>query len=124
MTATLTNGKPRKQLSDQLERLEEQLQRHDAILDALSEGLNGAVADATKEGTKEAVTAAVIELLTNGDLRAALHRASAPAGATKRSAWDRLKARVRQAAAKVNAVATEVAVRRGCGARWRRPAGF
>src|SRR6476661_1596418 len=109
MTATMTNGKPRKQLSDQIERLEEQLQRHDAILDALSEGLNGAVADATKEGTKEAVTAAVIELLTNGDLRSALHRASASEGGPKPSGWDRLKARVRQAAEKVKAVATAVA---------------
>jgi cell division septum initiation protein DivIVA len=109
MTATMTNGRPRKQLSDQLERLDEQLQRHDAILDALSEGLNGAVADATKEGTKEAVTAAVIELLTNGDLRAALHRASAPEGEAKVSGWERLKGRVRQATEKVKAVATVVA---------------
>jgi hypothetical protein len=109
MSATLTNGRPRKQLSDQLERLDEQLQRHDAILDALAEGLNGAVADATKEGTKEAVTAAVIELLTNVDLRAALHRASAPEGEAKPSAWVQLKAKVRQAAQKVHALATSVA---------------
>ena len=100
MTATMTNGKPRKQLSDQLDRLDEQLQRHDAILDALAEGLNGAVADATKEGTRLAVKDAVIELLTDPALRAALHRATAPAGEPKPSAWARLKARVRQAAAR------------------------
>ena len=38
-TATMTNDKPRKQLSDQLDRL-------DGILDALSEGLTGSVTDA------------------------------------------------------------------------------
>ena len=102
MTATVLNGKPRRQLADQLDRLDEQLQRHDAILDALAEGLNGAVAEATKEGTKEAVTAAVIELLTNADLRAALHKASGPAMAAAPSAWERSKSKVRQAAMMVN----------------------
>ena len=78
-TAMLTNGKPRKQLSDQLDRLDEQLDKQNAIIDALSEGLNGAVADAAKEGVKEAVKAAVIEMLTDPELRVALHKATAPA---------------------------------------------
>jgi hypothetical protein len=100
MTATLTNGKPRRQLADQLDRLEEQLHRQDSIIDALAEGLNQAVADAAKEGTKEAVTAAVIELLTNVELRAALHKATGPATVARPSAWEKLKAHVRQAAGK------------------------
>ena len=98
MSATVTNGKPRRQLSDQLDRLEEQLQRHDQVLDALSEGLNGAVADAAHEGTRAAVKDAVIELLVDPDLRAALHRASAPPAAARLSRCARLRERVRQAA--------------------------
>jgi hypothetical protein len=60
---TLTNGKPRKQLSDQLDRL-------DGILDALADGLPGAVADACREGARQAVKDAIIEVLTNPELRA------------------------------------------------------
>ena len=102
---TMTNGKPRKQLADQLDRLDAQMERADAILDALSEGLNGAVADAAKEGTRQAVKEAVIQLLTDPDLRTALHTASAPMAEARPPLWDRLKAKVRQAAAKAAAVA-------------------
>lgn len=64
-TATI-NGKPqRKLLADQLDRL-------DTIIDALSEGLNGAVADAAREGTRLAVKDAIIEIMTNPELRALL----------------------------------------------------
>jgi hypothetical protein len=100
MSATMTNGKPRKQLSDQLDRLDEQLQRHDSILDALAEGLNGAVAEATKDGTRLAVKDAVIELLTDPVLRAALHTATAPPSEPGATIWSRLKAKVRRAAAR------------------------
>jgi prefoldin subunit 5 len=104
MTVTTMTSKPRRQLSDQLDRLDEQLQRHDAILDALAEGLNGAVAEATQAGTREAVKAAVVELLTNPDLRTALYKASAPAAEAKPTAWERLKAKIRQAGERVAAV--------------------
>jgi hypothetical protein len=105
MTATiLTNTKPRKQLADQLDRLDMQIERHDAILDALSEGLNGAVADAARDGTRLAVKDAVIELLTDPQLRAALHRASAPAAAAQPSVWARLRQRARSLAAKAKAL--------------------
>lgn len=98
MTATAcTNGKPqRRQLADQLDRL-------DAIIDALSEGLNGAVADACREGTRLAVKDAVVEILTNPELRAMLvPHAAAPAAKTpantpepkKPGLWSRLKAKV------------------------------
>jgi hypothetical protein len=103
MTATM-NGKPRKQLSDELGRLEAQLDRHDTILDALSEGLAGAVKDAATDGTRMAVKEAVIEILTDPALRAALHAASAPpAGPKRETGWDRLKARVRAAADRAKA---------------------
>ena len=62
-TTTATNGKPRKQLSDQLDRL-------DGIIDAMAEGLNGAVADAAREGTRLAVKDAIVEIMTNPELRA------------------------------------------------------
>ena len=77
-TELTSNARPRKQLSDQLDRLEDQIQRHDRILDALSEGLNDAVTDAARQGTEAAVKAAVVTLLTDPDLRTALHTASAP----------------------------------------------
>src|SRR5688500_12767993 len=70
MSATATtNGKHRKQLSDQLDRL-------DGIIDALAEGLNAAVADAAREGTRLAVQGAIVEILTNPDLRAAIRQAT------------------------------------------------
>ena len=103
MSATLINGRPeRKQLSDQLDRL-------DSILDGLSGALNEAVADAAKEGVKEAVTSAVIELLTNTDLKDALHKATAPETAAKPSFWARLKAKINQATSQVKSVVVSAA---------------
>ena len=124
-TTTMTNGKPRKQLADQLDRLDAQMDRADAILDALSEGLNGAVADAAKEGTRQAVKEAIIEILVNPDLRAALYRASAPPADARSSVWARLRDRARALAerartagrAAVTAVAARApAARRGLAA--------
>jgi hypothetical protein len=74
MTApNAANGKvpARKQLSDQLDRL-------DGILDAIAEGLPGAVADACRDGTKAAVREVLMELISNPDIIAAV-RATAPA---------------------------------------------
>lgn len=99
MTATATmNGRPqRKQLADQLDRL-------DSIIDTLAEGLPGAVADACREGARAAVKDAIIEILSNPDLRAMLvppHPPSpapliappelVPAPEPKPSLWTRLK---------------------------------
>jgi hypothetical protein len=121
-TSTATNGKPRKQLSDQLDRL-------DGIIDALAEGLNGAVADAAREGTRLAVKDAIIEIMTNPDLRALLSPqlphpaastppaapAAAPPPPPKPGLWSRIKARVsaaRTAVAGAVARAKEGVVRR------------
>ena len=65
MSTQTLNGKPRKQLSDQLDRL-------DGIIDLLAEGLPQAVADAAREGTRQAVKDAIVEILSNPDLRAML----------------------------------------------------
>jgi hypothetical protein len=102
-SATVTNSKPpRKQLSDQLDRL-------DLILDALSEGLNGAVADAAREGTRLAVKDAVVEIMTDPTLRARLREAAAPESAATPTPsprtpgfWARLKAKASQATAAVS----------------------
>lgn len=72
MTATtISNGRARKSLEQQIDRL-------DAILDGLAEALHGAVADAVKEAVgvavQEAVRAVLKEVLTNPDLA----RAAAP----------------------------------------------
>jgi len=101
MTMT-TNGKPqRKQLGDQLDRL-------DSIIDALAEGLPGAVADACRDGARLAVKDAIIEIMSNPELRALLapqrpepvwETVAAPAAPPpeqpkKPGLWSRLKAKV------------------------------
>jgi hypothetical protein len=100
---------PRKQLSDQIDRL-------DAILDALSDGLHDAVADAAREGTRLAVKDAIVEILTDPGLRARLHQASAPEpapSAKQPGFWARLKGMACQAVAKagrlISNAATETA---------------
>jgi hypothetical protein len=68
MSAVTKNGAPRKQLSDQLDRL-------DGVIDALDEGLKGAVADAVREAVgaavSQAVQAVLMELMTNPELQKA-----------------------------------------------------
>jgi hypothetical protein len=94
MQTVQNNKAPRKQLSDQLDRL-------DSILDTLAEALNGAVADAAREGTRLALKDAIVEIMTDPTLRAKLHQASAPeppATAKSASVLPRIKARVVEAA--------------------------
>jgi hypothetical protein len=104
-TATLANCRPqRKQLSDQLDRL-------DSILDALSEGLSGAVTDAVRDGVHLAVKHAVIELMTDPTLRSRLHEATAPEPAQpikKPGLWARLKAKAGQAMTAVRRTASHL----------------
>ncbi len=121
MTATATmNGKPqRKQLADQLDRL-------DGIIDALAEGLNGAVADACREGTRLALKDAIVEILTNPELRAMLvpQAVSVPVMAPvtasppepkKPGLWSRLKAKF--AAARTAVVAFAMKARAAVAAK-------
>ena len=97
MSATMTNNRPeRKQLSDQLDRL-------DSILNGLADALNESVRDASRAGVREAVKEAVVELLTSADLRTALHQASALEVAPKPSRWNRLKQMIRDTAERVKA---------------------
>src|SRR4051812_35073040 len=109
-TTNVTNGKPQcKQLSDQLDRL-------DAILDAIAEGLPGAVTDACREGARAAVKDAIIEIVTNPELRALLGPAApAPIVATpapelepkKPGLWGRLKAKLAAARDAVTGAVTK-----------------
>jgi len=64
MTSTLTNGRSRKSLAEQIDRL-------DSMLDGLSDGLNEAVATAVKEAVRTVLT----EVLTNPELLAQLQPA-------------------------------------------------
>ena len=105
MSTVLQNGRQqphpqqRKQLSDQLDRF-------DQILDGLAEGLNGAMADAAREGTRLAVKDAIVEILTNPDLRAAI-QGTGPVPVTAEpapppaptSAWAKVKDLLRRARA-------------------------
>jgi hypothetical protein len=91
-TETISNGKPkRKQLSEQLDRF-------DALLDGLSEGLTGMIADSAREGVRLAVKDAVLEIMTSPELRARLHDATAPEArpapvvSQKPGFWARVKA--------------------------------
>jgi hypothetical protein len=59
---TQTNGRARKSLSDQIDRL-------DTILDGLADALNQAVAEAVQQTVAVAVRAAVAEVLAHPDLR-------------------------------------------------------
>jgi hypothetical protein len=63
--STMTNGKVRKSLADQLDRL-------DSILDVLGDGLNEAIADAVKAAVTTAVQQVLSELLTNSEVLAKL----------------------------------------------------
>src|SRR5262245_3137174 len=71
--AMTTNNttRPRKNLADQIDRL-------DSILDGLSEGLNEAVATAVKEAVTTGVQQAVFEVLTNADLQQLLRPPAPP----------------------------------------------
>src|SRR4051812_13786065 len=110
MTATAStgtaNGKPpRRQLSEQLDRM-------DTIIDALAEALPEAVADACREGARQAVRDAVVEILASPDLRTLI---AGPAAArvvptttdatppadpapSRPGPWTRFKAKIRAAA--------------------------
>ena len=97
-TATMINGRPRKQLSDQLDRL-------DSIIDGLCDGLPEAIAAAAREGTRAAVKDAILEVLTNPEIRGMIQNlAPAPAAAPVvppiateprlPGLWSRIKAKV------------------------------
>jgi hypothetical protein len=96
MSNTVTNHRPqRKQLSDQLDRL-------DGLIDLLADQLPQAVADATREGTRQAVRDVLAELLTDPGVVARLRAALLPeptVGDTeqerKPTAFARLKSAVR-----------------------------
>jgi hypothetical protein len=113
-TTTNTDGRARKSLAEQIDRL-------DAILDGLSEALQGAVADAVKEAVgqavQEAVRAVLTEVLTNRDLQQ-LQQAAGPAPAAAQEpetkswlgrAWGSAMGRLRQSGQAVR----EASVRAG-----------
>lgn len=103
--ATLNGKPPRKQLSQQLDRM-------DGIIDCLADALPEAVADACRDGAKAAVQQAVTELFSHPDFLArfadlptrstrpiapaTLTPVVTPSTASKPSVWDRLKAKLQE----------------------------
>ena len=102
MSTTTLNGKPqRKQLSDQLDRL-------DSIIDCLADALPDAVRDAVQEGTKAALQQVLLELFRNPDTLAMLRQgiplpapspvvatpATPPTPSTARSFWSRCQSAI------------------------------
>jgi CRISPR/Cas system CMR subunit Cmr4 (Cas7 group RAMP superfamily) len=116
MSATATmNGRPqRKQLSDQLDRL-------DTIIDALAEALPSAVADACKEGARAAVKDAIVEIMTNAEFHSLIGKIRPETASTvatsvpeqtplpqKLNHWHRFKAKIAAARDAVCSAATRV----------------
>jgi hypothetical protein len=99
-TATTTNGKLRKSLAEQIDRL-------DAILDGLSAALNESVAAAVKDAVglavREAIQAVMTEVFANPAVLELLHGATTqPAtvgvGERLRAAWSCVTAKAKAAA--------------------------
>lgn len=125
MTATNTlsgNGKvQRKQLSDQLDRFDAMSDRLDGILDTLADVLPQTVADACREGARAALKDAIIEVLSNPELRALIvppvptppvpaaspPEPPAPPPEPKPSVWSRLKSKAAAAKEAVVDAATK-----------------
>jgi hypothetical protein len=78
MTQMTTNGRPRKQLSEQIDRLE-------LTMSNLGEGVRGAVREATTQAVREAVGDLVAEVVTNPDIAAMFRTAQAQAARPKPS---------------------------------------
>ena len=117
MAATM-NGTPRKQLADQLDRL-------DGVIDLLADNLNQAVADAAKDGVREAVLAVARELLADPAVRDRLFpqpTPPAPATPTRPSAITRLRAGLARLRAAATSAVTDVVgrARQWVGAQARR----
>src|SRR5947208_300575 len=70
MTQTITNGTARKSLANEIDRLQ-------ATVGGLGEGLREAVRDSASQAVREAVGELVAEVLTNPDLAALLRAAQA-----------------------------------------------
>jgi hypothetical protein len=70
MSQMTTNGRPRKQLSEQIDRLEQ-------AVGGLGDGLREAVREATTQAVREAVGELVSEVLTNPDVAALFRGAQA-----------------------------------------------
>ena len=101
MTPPSLNGRPRKQLSEQLDRLDE-------IINGLADCLPAAVADATRDGIRSAFSDVVVELMSDpailARIRATLVPEIAPLAVVSRtSPFAKLKSFLRSLPAKAAA---------------------
>jgi hypothetical protein len=110
-TKTNTNGQPRKQLSEQIDRLDATLERMDGVLDAMSNGLNEAVQTAVETAVAIAVRQAIenvmTELIANPAVQEMLKQKMSPPPENKAGgdgpsglakAWNWVTTRVQEAA--------------------------
>ena len=105
-TSTIANGRPQRKL------LSEELDRLDSIIDSLAEGLPEAVAAAAREGTRAAVKDAILEIVSNPELRALLQNSAtvappAPAPSESVVAGPSLWTRIKMKLAAVKAAVVE-----------------
>jgi hypothetical protein len=122
MSTTLLNGVAHGRPHPQRKQLSDQLDRFDEILDGLADGLNEAIADAAREGARLAVKDVIVEILTNPDLRDAIHAIGPRPVTTEpttvalpRSEWNQLNPVLRRFRA---ALAGSVHATRGWIKRW------
>ena len=104
-TATLNGRPPRKQLSDQLDRL-------DTIIDCLADALPDAVRDAVRDGTQAALKQVLLDLLTDPTVLARIRQAPLPSPEpvpTRDSFGTRFRARLSAMAARLRVAATTLA---------------
>jgi hypothetical protein len=93
-TTMISNGRARKTLAEQIDRL-------DGILDGLADALNMAVAQAVKEAVEIAVKAALAETMARPELRSRLSAAPVAEMGPRPSAIKRLLAATRRTASRV-----------------------
>ena len=77
MTQTIANGTGRKSLAHEIDRLQ-------ATVAGMGEGLRNSVREATSQAVREAVTELVSEVLTNPDVAALFRNVQAPAAQASR----------------------------------------
>jgi hypothetical protein len=116
MSTTTLNGNMNNVKPTQRKQLSEQLDRLDNVIDGLVTGLPEAVTDAVRDGARAAIKDALIEIITNPELRALLvpvapampiptpmpAAPTAPPPEPKRpSLWSRIKSKARAAKAAI-----------------------
>lgn len=103
--STTANGRPRKSLADQIDRLDATLVQFDRLLDGLAEALQSTVADAVVGAVRAAVQATVQEFAAQS---AALALPAPPEMPKAGRVWDAARGAARRCAAAARSAAAVV----------------